>query len=515
MNIRQAKEYIKDSIRLYLKKDAEGDYRIPVVRQRPIFLLGAPGIGKTAIMEQIAQELGIALVSYSMTHHTRQSALGLPFIAHKEYEGLEYDVSEYTMSEIIAAIYDVMQESGVKEGILFLDEINCVSETLAPSMLQFLQYKVFGRHRVPDGWIIVTAGNPPEYNKSVREFDIVTLDRMKILEVDADYDSFKEYARESRLHAAILNYLELKREDFYQVETTVEGKRYITARGWEDLSVMLTLYEEDEIAVEEELVGQYLRNPRVVKEFTAYYDLYQKYKNDYQAQEILAGNVSAQAKEKARKAGFDERLSLMGMLIDYMQYAVRENVETYEYLTMLLGSMKAIQVQFKDTEENADGDVGQTVGKNALECLREQIVLRRERMESLQKAGALSDRQKRRNRRAIHFLSDQEKRLVQEDIEDTGEILAFLKKAYDKEVTTYRQSVEDIHSKLENLFAFVEDVFGSGNEMLVLLTECTVNQDSAWFISMHGCEAYSRHNEELMISERGDQVMQKIVELDL
>lgn len=515
MNIRQAKEYIKDSIRLYLKKDAEGDYRIPVVRQRPIFLLGAPGIGKTAIMEQIAQELGIALVSYSMTHHTRQSALGLPFIAHKEYEGLEYDVSEYTMSEIIAAIYDVMQESGVKEGILFLDEINCVSETLAPSMLQFLQYKVFGRHRVPDGWIIVTAGNPPEYNKSVREFDIVTLDRMKILEVDADYDSFKEYARESRLHAAILNYLELKREDFYQVETTVEGKRYITARGWEDLSVMLMLYEEDEIPVEEELVGQYLRNPRVVKEFTAYYDLYQKYKNDYQAQEILAGNVSAQAKEKARKAGFDERLSLMGMLIDYMQYAVRENVETYEYLTMLLGSMKAIQVQSKGAEENVDGDGGQTNGINALDSLREQIALRHERMESLQKAGALSDRQKRRNRRAIHFLSDQEKRLVLEGIEDTDEILLFLKNAYDKEVTSYRQSVEDIHRKFENLFAFVEDVFGSGNEMLILLTECTVNQDSAWFISVHGCEAYSRHNEELMISERGDQVMQKIVELDL
>ena len=128
MNIKQAKEYIKDSVKLYLKKDEEGEYRIPVVRQRPIFLLGAPGIGKTAVMEQIAQELGIAIVSYSMTHHTRQSALGLPFIAHREYEGYSYDVSEYTMSEIIASIYDVMKESGIREGILFLDEINCVSE---------------------------------------------------------------------------------------------------------------------------------------------------------------------------------------------------------------------------------------------------------------------------------------------------------------------------------------------------------------------------------------------------
>lgn len=104
--------------------------------------MGPPGIGKTAIMEQIAQELGVGLVSYSMTHHTRQSALGLPFIVKKNYGGKEYDVSEYTMSEIISSVYDLMEDSGVKEGILFLDEINCVSETLAPAMLQFLQYKI-------------------------------------------------------------------------------------------------------------------------------------------------------------------------------------------------------------------------------------------------------------------------------------------------------------------------------------------------------------------------------------
>ena len=177
MNIKQAKEQIKYAVQAYLTPDEYGEPAIPVERQRPIFLMGAPGIGKTDIMAQIAQELDIGLVAYSMTHHTRQSALGLPFIVEKEYGGERHSVSEYTMSEIIAAIYDCMAQTGVDRGILFLDEINCVSETLAPSMLQFLQYKTFGRHRVPKGWIIVTAGNPPEYNNSVREFDIVTWDR--------------------------------------------------------------------------------------------------------------------------------------------------------------------------------------------------------------------------------------------------------------------------------------------------------------------------------------------------
>ena len=132
MNIRQAKNQVKNAITAYLSKNEFGEYAIPTQRQRPVLLMGPPGIGKTAIMEQIAQELGVGLVSYSMTHHTRQSALGLPFITRKTYGGKEYDVSEYTMSEIIATVHDMIEEGGVKEGILFLDEINCVSETLTP-----------------------------------------------------------------------------------------------------------------------------------------------------------------------------------------------------------------------------------------------------------------------------------------------------------------------------------------------------------------------------------------------
>ena len=98
MDIQQAKQQIKYTMQAYFAKDEFGGYALPPQRQRPIFLLGAPGIGKTAIVEQIAQELEVGFVSYSMTHHTRQSALGLPFIAQKEYGGKTYDVSEYTMS---------------------------------------------------------------------------------------------------------------------------------------------------------------------------------------------------------------------------------------------------------------------------------------------------------------------------------------------------------------------------------------------------------------------------------
>ena len=143
MNIKDAKNEIIHTLAAYLKKDGNGVYTYPLVRQRPILLIGPPGIGKTAIMEQAAAECGVGLVAYTITHHTRQSAIGLPEIVKRNYGGKGMMVTDYTMSEIVASVYDCMENTGRKEGILFIDEINCVSETLAPAMLQFLQCKTF------------------------------------------------------------------------------------------------------------------------------------------------------------------------------------------------------------------------------------------------------------------------------------------------------------------------------------------------------------------------------------
>jgi DNA polymerase III delta prime subunit len=505
MNIKQAKEHIKNSVKLYLKKDEYGEYRIPVVRQRPIFLLGSPGIGKTAIMEQIAQELGIALVSYSMTHHTRQSALGLPFISHKSYKGMEFDISEYTMSEIIASIYEVMENSGIEEGILFLDEINCVSETLAPSMLQFLQYKVFGRHKVPEGWVIVTAGNPPEYNKSVREFDVVTMDRMKLVEVEADYATWKEYALKQGIHNAVTTYLDMKKNDFYRVETNVGGKSYVTARGWEDLSATISLCEEEGIVVDETLIGQYLHNDRIVKEFSAYYELYNKYKKDYNVDEILEGTNSAQVVERARIAKFDERLSLLGMLLDKLENQMRENLEKSDYLSELMRVLKIIKTLHD--KENGDKDITALVEK--------QIENRNKLIESMTSAGTLSSEDKRKNRAIIRFLEQCEKKLRLEKLDNSEKAFGLLKSNFDSEVAKMKEENAEIQKRLHNLFAFSEVAFMDGNEVLVLVTELTVNAYSSRFIALYGSEDYKKHNEDLMLHERQDDIMNEINALEL
>ena len=100
MNIKEAKEEIKHTLLAYNRKDAAGRYTFPKLRQRPILLMGPPGIGKTAIVEQVAEECEAGLVAYTITHHTRQSAVGLPRIVTRCYNGKEVSITEYTLSEI-------------------------------------------------------------------------------------------------------------------------------------------------------------------------------------------------------------------------------------------------------------------------------------------------------------------------------------------------------------------------------------------------------------------------------
>ena len=360
MDIAKAKQQVKDAVVAYLAEDGCGRSLMPASEQRPIFLLGAPGIGKTAIMEQVAEELGVGLVSYSMTHHTRQSALGLPFIVHRAYRGgAEFDVSEYTMSEIIASIYDYMEETGLDQGILFLDEINCVSETLYPSMLQFLQFKTFGRHAVPRGWVVACAGNPPEYNRNVHEFDIVTWDRLRRVEVEPNFEAWRGYMRTRQAHPAVMTYLELRPEDFYLVESSPEGKRFVSARAWTELSDLVTLYERLGLTLDADVFGQYLQHPEIAQRFSAYYMLFAKYRSDYQVEAVLAGEAPGDIMARLQAAPFDERLAFVALLFEALERDMQPalEAETEAEAPLRAGSQLENAFAFLDSALGAGGEM--------------------------------------------------------------------------------------------------------------------------------------------------------------
>lgn len=501
MNIKEAKIQIKNAMTAYFTKDESGEYLIPVEKQRPVFLMGPPGIGKTAVMEQIASEMGVGLLSYSMTHHTRQSALGLPFIAHKVYQGMECDISEYTMSEIIASIYELMEETGLREGILFLDEINCVSETLAPVMLQFLQYKIFGRHRIPEGWIVVTAGNPPEYNNSVREFDIATWDRLKRIDVEPDFDVWKEYAYRMEVHPSILTYLEIKKSDFYRVETTVDGRVFVTARGWDDLSQMIRLYEHHELKVDEHLIGQYLQDPRIAKDFAAYYELFRKYRSDYQIDRILKGEVTEEILKRTEDAKFDERLSLLGLLLDGIGSNIKEVMEADQQTMELFAVLKRFREQLL-------ASAGEPYAVMHLLAEEKQKAVKASKQSGSRSAGEI-----RRMKKMISQMHRQADLL--RGVDDGQRAMEVLKSDFTATVQQVKDRAGEAGEKLENGFAFCEQAFGDGQEMLIFVTELTANEYSAAFIGKYGSESYFRHNKELLFYERNQELSRELEDLQL
>ena len=515
MNIQQAKEEVKRTVHIYLARDKMGEYIIPAVRQRPVFLVGAPGIGKTAIMEQIAAEMEIGLVSYAMTHHTRQSAIGLPFITEKRYGSETVRISEYTMSEILASVYNLIEESGKREGILFLDEINCLSETLAPAMLQFLQYKTFGNRRLPDGWIIVTAGNPPQYNKAVHEFDIATRDRLKYIPVEEDYDAWKKYAYTKEIHAAILAFLEVNRKWFYSIRTTADGTQYATGRGWEDLSQAMRLYEANGYPVQLTLIAQYITDSEISHRFAVFYDLYRKYREDYRIEEILRGEASETVLELAKKALFDERIAVLELLQERLN---QDFVDLTEAWDTLESAAKILRECKKES--------GHTDGPGFLRLLADRCDALETEWRAKQKANSLDAAGKRRYQLLIQKISEYTASAADQEIseytasaeepagktdpDDTAEKqYKRIRKRFKSEASACGKRIRDIQNSLEKVFSFLHTAWGEAQEMTYFLTMLTENIHSSTFIHRWGC------NNTLLVYDNTSQLQQEIQRLAL
>lgn len=480
MNILEAKQEMESTIRAYLQKNADGLYSFPSIRQRPLLLMGPPGIGKTAIMEQIADALGIGLVSYTMTHHTRQSAIGLPQIVEQQYDGESFSVTRYTMSEIIASVYDTMEKTGSREGILFLDEINCVSDTLAPTMLQFLQNKTFGTHRLPEGWVIVAAGNPPEYNKSVREFDVVTLDRVRTMEIAPNTQVFLQYGAERNLHGAVLSFLRLNPQKFYHVSRRENKLFYVTARGWEDLSALLQQYEAMGIPVSEEVISQFLCLPETARAFYSYYALYRKYGTDYGISEILSGSLPAEEYRArcalAAKGDLIERFAVTELLLQGMKNACAKWAGEEERLTALHAALKAFLEQGGDFES----------------C----VIKYREAMETKQQYGLLKSAQLQMQRSTAKKL---EAILLDWKQQRTPEPKDFIRSRFAQEASERNRLIAQVLASLNNGIRFLRDSIGDTQELTALLSGMTSSPNIMHFISQTGCPEYLAVCEKLQI----------------
>jgi len=354
-------------------------------------------------------------------------------------------------------------------------------------MLQFLQGKTFGNQKVPEGWVIVTAGNPPEYNKSVREFDVVTLDRIKRIDVQPDFEVWKEYAYEQGIHPAVISYLELRRKNFYRMENTVDGRIFATARGWEDLSRLIQVYETLDKEVDREVVYQYIQHPMIAKDFAAYLALYNKYKTDYAVEDLLQGKWTPIILGKIRNASLDEHLSIVGLLNGKLSQLFADCYFMDAYVTKLYGYM----TEYRD---------------NLPEMTLESIYKKAENdFQTAKKSELLTKNEEKVFIRTVNFFENE---ISEKDTYEQTKI------AFTAEADSLETQIEYTSQMLQNVFDFMEAAFGDSQEMVAFITELNANYYSLWFIRENGSDQYYRHNKGLLFDNRQKQILGQMEELE-
>ena len=244
--------------------------------------------------------------------------------------------------------------------------------------------------------------------------------------------------------------------------------------------------------MEEALIGQYLHNEKVVKEFAAYYELFNKYKRDYRIADILKGQADAAAVKRAQNARFDERISLLGMLADRVETDMQEVLARADVLTTVQPVLKGMKVQ---AEGGADTEDICGITHKALEHRKQQ-------RKKLSAGGALSEAQRRQEIRTDAFLEEILQAMNASGAGDGKGCFDAAAALYTQALAVLQESTQQVQAELKALFAFAEEAFAEGNEMMILLTRLTVSKTASRFIGLFGSEEYLRLSSGMMVSER-------------
>ena len=200
-------------------------------------------------------------------------------------------------------------------------------------------------------------------------------------------------------------------------------------------------------------------------------------------------------------------------------------MEQASFLADLKNPLKAIGglLERKECAVNREGAAAEREGRTAeqiisrLETLAES---RRKQMESLRRANSLSETDRKKSASVLRFLEESRRELrmegglSMEDIRSGEAAYKLLKKKYNDKVSELRREADNVQTRLHALFSFVEEAFGRGNEMLILVTELTRNSASSRFIAAFGCPDYARHSEGLMLAERRADILAQIAGIE-
>ncbi len=206
-----------------------------VVQKVPTFLWGAPGIGKSSIVKQIADEKGLDFIDLRLALMDPTDLKGIPF----------YDKETHTALWAPPAF---LPREG--EGILFLDELNSAAPAVQSSAYQLILDRRIGEYELPDGWAIVAAGNREGDRGVTYRMPAPLANRFVHFELEVNVDDWREWAYRSSLDARIIAYISYKNEHLFTFDAKSEAKSFATPRSWEYVGNILKAGIEKNLLLE-------------------------------------------------------------------------------------------------------------------------------------------------------------------------------------------------------------------------------------------------------------------------
>lgn len=200
------------------------DVLLNVATVRPVFIWGQPGIGKSALVEQFAQGVGLPCVSLLGSQLAPEDIIGIPQI--------KGETSEFLPPKMIAR----------KEPyVLFLDELNACSQEVQKAFYSLIHDRRVGEYHLPEGSIVIGAGNRTQDGAITKQMSSALVNRMFHVQLKADVRQWLKWARDHGIHQWIIEYIQ-QRPDHLCVEPPKTEEPYSTPRSWEVLSDALKEY---------------------------------------------------------------------------------------------------------------------------------------------------------------------------------------------------------------------------------------------------------------------------------
>lgn len=205
-----------------------------IAPSRPVFIWGAPGIGKSALVEKFAEEVGLPCVSLLGSQLAPEDIIGIPQI--------KGDTSEFLPPKMIAR----------KEPyVLFLDELNACSQEVQKAFYSLIHERRIGEYHLPKGSIVIGAGNRTQDGAIVKTMSSALINRMFHVQMRADYRQWIDWAYENNIHPWVIDYI-TQRPDHLFKEPPKTEEPYSTPRSWHCLSDALKEYGAGEKEISDE-----------------------------------------------------------------------------------------------------------------------------------------------------------------------------------------------------------------------------------------------------------------------